>query len=494
MDLSEMFKYEELEDRKYLVYEKREDDVLDTFTLEMLSNNRIEGLAAFSCMQMDHSVRMKYNVTGLKSLKELFSDTINRQKFLAVLESLADTVIRSEDYMLDLSSYVFDEAFIYVDPEHMKVFMIVLPVKREGVQTEVFLKKMLFDVRYDQTEDCSYVASLMNFLGSGSGFSIRSFKEQVAKYRKEKTASFGRKIQDTSASTVSAYPDSSKQPELNIPPIPPAGYSQNVPGSAGGHYSVRHEESPAKEHASHTREKEENLHILFSDFSEEPKKKKKGLFAKKEKGEKQEKEKKGFFRKKGGKKEEAGSFSDIPEKSPLEGLAIPGMDFLGKIQERGNREDLSGQILAQRQEISIPAQHVNVPRQEVEQQDFGETVYMDEEAEAPTVFEEEEKSLRQKFILYRCSTQETFEIKGDVVRVGRSPSISEICISGNRGVGRVHAVLYVRGGQVYIADNNSKNKTFVDGEELKPGDPPTMLLSGSKIKLGTEELEFRISR
>ena len=108
MDLSEMFKYEEQENRKYLVYEKRESDVLDTFTLEMMSNNRIEGLAAFSCMQMDHSVRMKYNVTGLKSLEELFSDTINRQKFLAVLESLADTVIRSEDYMLDLSSYVFD--------------------------------------------------------------------------------------------------------------------------------------------------------------------------------------------------------------------------------------------------------------------------------------------------------------------------------------------------------------------------------------------------
>lgn len=490
MDLSEMFKYEEQENRKYLVYEKRESDVLDTFTLEMLSNNRIEGLAAFSCMQMDHSVRMKYNVTGLKSLEELFSDTINRQRFLALIESLADTLIRSEDYMLDLSSYVFDESFIYVAPEDMKVFMIVLPVKREGVQAEVFLKKMLFDVKYDQTEDCSYVASLMNFLGSGRGFSIRSFKELVAKYRKEKTASYGRRIQDTSVSTVSAHPDSSNQPELNIPPNFPRNYSRNVSGPAGGHNSVGYEESPAKEHASHTREKEENLQILFSDFPEEPKKKKKGFFAKKEKGEKQEKEKKGFFRKKG----EVGSFSDIPKKSPLEGLAIPGMDFLGKLQERENNENLNRKIPAQRQGIPIPTQRVNVSRQEVIQQDFGETVYMDEEADAPTVFEEVEKSQRQKFVLYCCRTQETFEIKGDVVRVGRSPAISEICVSGNRGVGRVHAVLYVRDGQVYIVDNNSKNKTFVDGVELKSGDPPTMLLSGSKIRLGTEELEFRISR
>ena len=283
-------------------------------------------------------------------------------------------------------------------------------------------------------------------------------------------------------------PEGLKKEEVGEKPAPFSDWKIPLPPNIEPH--DKQKKSAAIEHGSHTQEKQRNLDIVFSDLEEEPKKKK-GFFSKKEKSEK--KEKKRFF----GKKKEKDSDSDgndrIPEKPPLGGIAIPGMDLIGKLQaERKENEELNGQISGQRQPLPIPAQHVDMDRREVEQEDFGETVYMDEDSEAPTEFEEE-KAPRQKFVLYRCSTQETFEIKGDVVRVGRRPSISEICISGNRGVGRVHAVLYVREGQVYIVDNNSKNKTFVDGEELKP-DQPVMLLSGSKIRLGTEELEFRISR
>ena len=128
------------------------------------------------------------------------------------------------------------------------------------------------------------------------------------------------------------------------------------------------------------------------------------------------------------------------------------------------------------------------------QQDFGETEYYGEDMEETLMIGQEEAVPRAGFVLYRCSTEETFEIRGEVIRIGRSPSISEICLSGNRGIGRTHAILYVRDGNVYIADNNSKNKTYVDGEQVRPGEQPRLLLSGSKIRLGDEELEFRISR
>ena len=84
-------------------------------------------------------------------------------------------------------------------------------------------------------------------------------------------------------------------------------------------------------------------------------------------------------------------------------------------------------------------------------------------------------------------------MKGDIIRIGRNPRISEICISGNRGIGRIHAILYMRDGQVFISDNDSKNKTYVDGEQIKADAEPKLLLSGSKIRLGDEEFEFRIS-
>ena len=45
-----------------------------------------------------------------------------------------------------------------------------------------------------------------------------------------------------------------------------------------------------------------------------------------------------------------------------------------------------------------------------------------------------------------------------------------------------------------IVDNDSKNKTYVNGEQLKPGDTPKILSPGDKIQLADEELEFCISQ
>ena len=47
------FTYEEQGNKKYLVYEKMPEDTLDTLTLEMISNNQIEGLAPTNHIQID---------------------------------------------------------------------------------------------------------------------------------------------------------------------------------------------------------------------------------------------------------------------------------------------------------------------------------------------------------------------------------------------------------------------------------------------------------
>lgn len=494
METLDLFKYEEQEGKKYLVYENEKDEALDNFTLEMLSNNKIDGAAPFSCIQMDRSVIMKYNVTGLETLQTKFSAPVGKKTFLGILESLADALIRAEDYMLDISSYVLQERFIYYNPADLKISMIVLPVYRDAERVDIFLKRMLFDVQYDRNDDCGYVAAFMNFLGSESTFSMHSFRNQIIELKKAPASEPNGKQKKTAddSQQISERISFSEQAAEGLQAGMFSDCHQGKHAMPNVHHSVKIRENPIKDYISHEKEKQENLQILFSDTAEEEiKKKKRGIFSKKEKSEK--KEKRWFLGKKKEKNGESTAQIDDSVKSPLGGIAIPGMDLLGKLQTERKGEDLKKNISIQRQQIPIPVQYVNVSQQPAEQQDFGETVYTEEEAEAPTVFEEVKGQSRQKFILYRCSTRETFEIKGDIVRVGRSPSISEICISGNRGVGRVHAVLYVRDGQVYIADNNSKNKTFVDGEELKPGDQPTMLLSGSKIWLGTEELEFRIS-
>lgn len=60
----------------------------------------------------------------------------------------------------------------------------------------------------------------------------------------------------------------------------------------------------------------------------------------------------------------------------------------------------------------------------------------------------------------------------------------------NKGfISRLHALITLENGDYYIQDNNSRNHTFLNGEQLPPY-TPYKLVNGSKIRLGSEELIF----
>ena len=407
------FNYEEQEGKEYLVYNKRAEDKIDPLTMEMMSNNKIDGLIPFESIQVDGALTLKYNVTGLESLKDYFSGIVGRKKLIHVLEEIAAAFIEAEDYLLDPSSYVLEEDCIYVHPETKKVFMIVLPFVRKEIKPEMFLKKLLLEVRYDQSEDCSYVAGLINLFSANEGFSLSQFREQLIRFQEIKT--------DKKA------PEKKEESGPRMP-----GSSQNTVEEP-----VRQPVSPVL-----PEEQTENKTIdgRYSYTDDEEVKKKKGFFWKKEeKPEKQKPEKKGLFWKKSKKHEEASS--DSPEKMfPFAGLNIPGSDQQNRQKDSGeNPEEIS-----KAHETPIPAQKVGIDLKKVEMQDFGETVYIDENADDTFFLEKEKNEPQPKPVLYRYSTQEIYEIQGDIVRIGRNPAISEICISGNRGIGRIHAVLYVK--------------------------------------------------
>lgn len=147
------FTYEEQGEKRYLVYEKKTEDHMDTLTLEMMSNNKIDGVSSGNHIQIDDKFYMKYDISGLMNLREYLQGVVSRQKILSILESIADAAIASEDYMLSISSYVMDMEYVYIDPDTLKVSMVVLPVVREGRKIDVFLKEMFMGIRYDQTED-----------------------------------------------------------------------------------------------------------------------------------------------------------------------------------------------------------------------------------------------------------------------------------------------------------------------------------------------------
>jgi len=490
------FTYEEQGNKKYLVYEKMPEDTLDTLTLEMISNNQIEGLAPTNHIQIDDHFFMKYDITGCKSLREYLQGTISRKQLFDIMESIADTAMEAEDYMLKFSSYVLDTDYMYIDGAGRKVFCIVLPVVREEAPLELFLKELLMRAQYNQAEDCSYVAALINYFSSSDSFSAYALKEQIARLKKEKTDR--KNIEE---------PKSTRQDHSGFFERKGFGNERCISNKYEGEpYQNKKNENDKHAYERHRAvndpEKQSCLDILFSDEEEKTFREKIGQFFKRDRSEKDEyeedeieekKEKHGFF----GKRSEKKKKDQIKEQTGdpiLGGIEIPGMEVPVRPRNERYLDDSEKQDYEkyEKRETPIPVQKVPMKQLVTGGSDFGETVYLQEEDDDETAFLGQESGRSPEFFLYRFSTKETLQITGDVVRIGRSPSIAEICITGNICIGRIHAILYVRGGEVFIEDNHSKNCTYVDGIRLDPEAPPVLLNQGSKIRLGDEELEFSI--
>ena len=300
------FTYEEQGNKRFLVYEKQADDRMDRTALEMISINRIEGVAASSHVQIDDCFYMKYDITGLESLCEYFRKPVNRKKFFTIFESILDTAMLAQEYMINLSSYVWNLDYMYVDPSSMKVYIVVLPIVRSEVSIEKFLKQLIFEVQYDPAEDCSYVAKLSNLLGSLNPFSISALKGRLAQIKNEKFLQKPEQIRQT----VSAVkPQETGNPSKK--------QTQGTPAQSGdrGRLNI------FKRGKDLAPEKKQFLDIIYSDEEEaQAKEKRKPLFPKKDNAEKAEKaekakkkkeEKKGFW---GKWKKEPGT---IPESPPF---------------------------------------------------------------------------------------------------------------------------------------------------------------------------------
>jgi hypothetical protein len=63
-------------------------------------------------------------------------------------------------------------------------------------------------------------------------------------------------------------------------------------------------------------------------------------------------------------------------------------------------------------------------------------------------------------------SEKEFKMEDIVVVIGRDAATCDIVISIDRFVGRNHALIYTKDGKFYAVDLNSKNGTFVNGQQI----------------------------
>ena len=499
-----MFSYENQGVYTYLVYSVEPDDVLDTMSLGMLTNNKIPGLASTFFMQMDSTRFVKYNVSSRVTAKEFLSGAVNKKRLLGVFQGIARAMLSAEDYMISSGSILLDLNYIFTDVSTCDTVLVCLPLEQAEQTRDIgaFLKEIMFNTQFDQTENCDYVAKIINYLNSTPRFSLPDFNQLLVGLEKE----------TPQGQAIPAPPVKHKEPAAtDVPPVSRTPQQKmmeaaapNPQADAAGRQAKLHVPQPpqpvkqpmvqpvaqpaAEQKApASTQQKKVSLFSLMMHYSKENA----ALYkAQKEETKQAKAEKKGKTEK--------------PAVSPQApgGFAIPGQPpqtFKPPVQQSATAP-ASGPASAPAP-IPVPTPTptptptpVSTPAAfGAPQVNFGETTVLRKAAAGETTVLSALQQEPNKFAphLLRVKTKEKIALNKPVFRVGKERSYVDYFVGDNTAVSRGHANFITREQDVFVVDTNSTNHTFVNGEMI-PSNTEHKLENGDMVKLANEEFEFHM--
>ncbi|SHO52816.1 DUF6382 domain-containing protein [Anaerocolumna xylanovorans] len=481
------FKYENQGIYTYLVYEMKKEELIDTLSLGMITNNKIKGVLPVIFTQMDDTRYLKYNVSSQVSLRQFFEGTATKKRLLGVFLSIASGILEAEEYMIDAGSFMLDLDYIFVDVTASEASLICLPVVRqESANYEIsrFFKEIVFSTQFDQSENCDYVAKLISFLNCTGTFSLDNFKRVV------ESLLYGQ----NNPNRAKAKPeDSAQRPIQPARPVPPIPQSQPVMASQPQPVSQEARAIPPSRPAAEIPKamvpqnnndskniKKKEPQIVTNSVGRQiavP-----GMKPEETSQPKEEGKKKGLWSL-GRKKED--------KKSKIQ-LSVPVPPMPDTSYANANKPvpmPTAGQAVYQNVGMPLSQEVPPIAATCERKGDFGETTVLSNAMDGGTVVLGPSAQNTFRPYLVRLKSREIVYLDKPVFRIGKEKNFVDYFIGDNAAVSRSHASILTKGNNVYIIDTNSKNHTYINGQQIS-SNVEIPLKHGMKILLANEEFEY----
>lgn len=505
----ENFSFENQGTNTYLVYTFEETDAIDTMSLGMITNNRILGLAETIYQQLDDVRQVKYNVTAKVALSQFFTGAVNKKRLLGVFSGIVNSLLETEDYMLEQSSILLDLDYIFVNVTSCEPVLICLPVLNnadKAADIGMFFKKIVFQTQFDQTENCDYVAQILNFLNGGSAFSLIEFKkiidgllhgeQKVSRSDNQNPMPMEQKRNDNinlvaplnPAVTIPnqtiqnpiPQPNVYMQPQVNRnfsqpqqpysamkaeKKFPDAGKTMEgmaIPNAGGNAKQAIPNQVDTSGAGAADNKQQMSAFYLLQHYNKENA----AIYKAQKEAQKAEKKK-----------------ASASKPAPMENFTVPGAP-------QQPNPSVPPQL---QQSMAIPPQPVRQPVQQVQPQasaNFGDTTVLSsvEYGQTSVLGVAEAKQLQQPYLV-RTRNNEKIPLDKPVFRIGKERSYVDYFIGDNAAISRSHANILNRDGKYFVMDTNSTNHTYVNGTMIS-SNQEVPLSHGTKIKLANEEFEF----
>ena len=186
---------------------------LDRVTWGMLSHNAVPGVAPVRRTQLDDHVVLTFEAPGVP-LSRRMETPLRKDDVLQLLEAMTDAVLATDRHMIPTASLLYDPEKVFVD-DAGGVVMLCVPVEGADHGDPVgFMKRVIFNLRYDPQDDTSYVSDLINVLGGSPAGDV---------------SKLSRLLRATRVSDAGGRARHAQAPADPVAPVPPA--PAPVPGA-----------------------------------------------------------------------------------------------------------------------------------------------------------------------------------------------------------------------------------------------------------------------
>ena len=533
------FTFENQGTNTYMVYEVTPTDIIDTMSLGMLTNNKITGLAPTLFMQIDTTKYIKYNVSAHVSAKQFFAGPVNRKRLIGVFRGIVDAMLAAEDYMIDTNSILLDLDYIFADVSTCETILICLPIENEeavNIDLGTFFKNIVFSTQFDQTENCDYVAKLINYLNSTPVFSLTDFNEVLKDIERNGSVQTS-PAQPKVSQSVAPQPvvqqvisqeekkTATPQPVVKAAPQPVSQQvapqqvqpKQVVPQNQGFAIPGQTPVQPVQEQPTQSNDgKKMSMLYLLQHYNKE------NAAAYKAQKEAQKSSKnttvpKATMPAPGGTVQPPRptgkakmqtpsnqSFAIPGQSSPTpQGFAIPGQPPQPPVSAMKTVQSVAQrpmQPVEQPKPVQVQSTPAPTPIQPIQTapqgqaMNFGETTVLNAATFGETTVLDAgmvQQEVKIQPYLIREKNNERIELNKPVFRIGKEKSYVDYFISDNTAISRSHANVISRDGEYFVVDTNSTNHTYVNGMMIQ-SNVETKIADGAKIRLANEEFEFKL--
>lgn len=527
----ENFSYENQGTNTYLKFVFPENVTPDRLALGMISNNNIDGFLASIYGCADGVSFIKYNISAKVSVKQFFTGTVNKKKVIGVLKGILTAFISAEDYMINTNYIILNLDYIFVNVSTCQTEVICVPfsnIINENNNLKDFFRNIVFTLNYDQTENCDYIAKLINFLNSSASFSIKGFKEVLDNIDGEKSAVTNTEtiktpavvVQKESVQSAPVMPRATASyqgvanPSANMggnlqtsvqnpkpsnitPPAQGVNVPQKQPAMATpqSSFAVPGKVPPkstneASQLTAESSEKQMSMFYLLQHYNKENA----AIYKAQKEARKNGKQQKAQQPQSQPpiqytQVQQPNPSYQVPAQAPNIGCGVPAK--VPVTQTANNSASSNVPMQKPMNNFATIQQSSNIP-----QPNFGDTTVLsgDNVIGDTTVLGNDMQTTYQHIksaYLVREKNSERIKITKDVFYIGKEKSFVDYFIGDNPAISRSHANIICRNGEYFIVDTNSTNHTFLDGQMLT-SNVEARLESGCEITLANEKFKFEI--